>query len=143
MSIKLWEANPSIKKKSNLFNFEKSLSKKFNYKVSKNYKKLFNWSIKNLHLFWSSIWDYTNVKGKKIEKFVFTKEFIKNKFFVNSKLNFAENLLSKNDNSKAITFVSETGYRELRTWKELFFNTSKLIKNRLDKFLNYLFPVFI
>jgi len=127
MSIKLWEANLSTKKKSNLFKFEKFLSKKFNYKGSKNYKKLFNWSIKNLNLFWSSIWDYTNVKGKKIEKFVFTKEFIKNKFFVNSKLNFAENLLSKNDNSKAITFISETGYRELRTWKELFLNTSKLV----------------
>ena len=127
MSQKLWEANLSIKKKSNLFEFEKFLSKKFNYKVSKNYKKLFNWSIKNLHLFWSSIWDYTNVKGKKIDKFFFTKEFIKNKFFVNSKLNFAENLLSKSDNSKAITFISETGYRKVRTWKELYFNTSKLI----------------
>ena len=45
--------------------------------------------------FWSSVWDYTNVKGVKIEKFKYSKEFIKNKFFVNSKLNFAENLLSK------------------------------------------------
>ncbi len=127
MSQKLWEANLSVKKKSNLYKFEKFLSKKFSYKVSKNYKKLFNWSIKNLHLFWSSIWDYTNVKGKKIDKFIFTKEFIKNKFFVNSKLNFAENLISKNDNSKAITFISETGFREIRTWEELYFNTSKFI----------------
>ena len=78
-------------------------------------------------MFWSSIWDYTNVKGKKVEKFIHSKEFIKNKFLVNSKLNFAENLLSKNDNSKAITFVSETGYREVRSWKELYFNASKLI----------------
>jgi len=127
MSQKLWEANLSVKKKSNLFKFEKFLSKKFSYKVSKNYNKLFSWSIKNLNLFWSSIWEYTNVKGKKIEKFIFTKEFIKNKFFVNSKLNFAENLISKKDNSKAITFISETGYREVRSWKELYFNTSKLI----------------
>ena len=127
MPQKLWEANLKVKNRSNLLKFEKFLSKKFNYKVSKNYKKIFNWSIKNLNLFWSSVWDYTNVKGKKNEKFKFTKDFLKNKFFIKSKLNFAENLLSKNDNSKAITFISETCYREVRSWKELRYNTSKLI----------------
>jgi acetoacetyl-CoA synthetase len=127
MSQKLWEAHLSIKNKSNLFKFEKFLSKNFNFKVSKNYNKLFNWSIKNPNLFWSSIWDYANVKGKKVNKFKSSKEFIKNKFLVNSKLNFAENLLSKNDNSKAITFISETGFKEIRSWKDLYLNTSKLV----------------
>ena len=127
MSQKLWEARSSIKNKSNLFKFEKFLSRKFNFKVSKNYNKLFNWSIKNPNLFWSSIWDYANVKGKKVNKFKTSKEFIKNKFLVNSKLNFAENLLSKNDNSKAITFISETGFKEIRSWKDLYLNTSKLV----------------
>jgi acetoacetyl-CoA synthetase len=127
MSQKLWEAHLSIKNKSNLFKFENFISKKFNFKVSKNYNKLFNWSIKNPNLFWSSIWDYANVKGKKVDKFKFSKEFIKNKFLVNSKLNFAENLLSKNDNSKAITFISETGFKEIRSWKDLYLNTSKIV----------------
>ena len=127
MNKKLWEASLSIKKKSNLYKFEKFISKKFNYKPNKNYKKLLNWSINNLYLFWSSIWDYTNVKGEKVEKFKYSKEFIKNKFFVSSKLNFAENLLSKKDNSKAITFISENGYREVRSWKNLSRNASRLI----------------
>ena len=137
MNKKLWEASLSIKKKSNLYKFEKFISKKFNYKSNKNYKKLFNWSINNLYLFWSSIWDYTNVKGNKVEKFKYSKEFIKNKFFVNSKLNFAENLISKKDNSKAITFISENGYREVRSWKNLSCNASRMIhffkKNKISK----------
>ena len=137
MNKKLWEASLSIKKKSNLFKFEKFISKQFNYKTKKNYNKLFNWSINNLGLFWSSIWDYTNVKGEKVEKFKYSKEFIKNKFFVNSKLNFAENLLSKKDNSKAVTFISENGYREVRSWKGLHYKTSKLIhffrENKISK----------
>ncbi len=137
MSKKLWEASLSIKRKSNLFKFEKFISLKFNYKISKNYNNLFNWSINNLDSFWSSIWDFTNVKGKKVEKFAHAKEFIKNKFFVKSKLNFAENLLSKNDNSKAVTFISENGYREIRSWKILNSNTSKLInffkKNKISE----------
>tara|TARA_B100001123_G_scaffold240710_1_gene269255 strand:+ start:4248 stop:6206 length:1959 start_codon:yes stop_codon:yes gene_type:complete len=137
MDIKLWEASLSIKKKSNLFKFEKFISNKFNYNKSRNFKKLLNWSIKNLDLFWSSVWDFTKVKGTKVEKFKFSKEFINNKFLVNSKLNFAENLLSKNDNSKAITFISENGYREIRSWNNLNINISKLVsffkKNNISK----------
>ena len=137
MNKKLWEASLSQKKKSNLFKFESFISKKFKYKPNKNYKKLLNWSINNLYLFWSLIWDFTKVKGNKVEKFTYSKEFIKNKFFVNSNLNFAENLLSKKDNSKAITFISENGYREKRSWKDLNHNTSRLInflkKNNISK----------
>ena len=128
MNKKLWEASLSQKKKSNLFKFESFISKKFKYKPNKKYKKLLNWSINNLYSFWSLIWDFTKVKGNKVDKFIYSKEFIKNKFFVNSKLNFAENLLSKKDNSKAITFISENGYREIRSWKKLNHNTSKLIR---------------
>ena len=128
MSKKLWEATKEAKNNSNLLKYEKFLSKKYNYNVSKKYKKLFNWSIKNKNKFWSSIWSFCNVKGLKKEKFFYSKNFIKNKFLVNSKLNFAENILSKNDNSKAITFISENGFRQEISWKNLNKNTSKIIK---------------
>ena len=127
MEKKLWEASYKQKIKSNLFDFEKLISKKYNKKFKRNYSNILEWSIKNLDLFWSAIWEFTGVKGDKVKKFKFTSEFIKNKFFVNSKLNFAENLLSKDDNSKAITFISETGYREVTSWKELYKNTSNLM----------------
>ena len=42
MPQKLWEANYQTKLKSNLFEFEKFLEKKFNYTPEKNYKKLFS-----------------------------------------------------------------------------------------------------
>ena len=71
MPQKLWEADSQTKLKSNLFEFEKFLSKKFNYKINKNYKKLFDWSIDNTELFWSSVWDYANIKGKKVTKYYF------------------------------------------------------------------------
>ena len=53
-----------IEEKSNLFQFEKFISKRFKYKASKNYKKLFNWSVENLNYFWSSLWIFTKVKEK-------------------------------------------------------------------------------
>ena len=137
MPQKLWEANSQTKSKSNLFEFEKFLAKKFNYTPKKNYKKLYNWTIENPKLFWSSIWEFSNIKGIKNDKFHFPKEIFKSKFLVKSKLNYAENLLSKNDNSKAVTFISENGYREEKSWNELNNNTLKLInffkKNKIKE----------
>jgi len=137
MPQKMWEANSQTKSKSNLFEFEKFLAKKFNYTPKKNYKKLYNWTIENPKLFWSSIWEFSNIKGIKNDKFHFPKEIFKSKFLVKSKLNYAENLLSKNDNSKAVTFISENGYREEKSWNELNNNTLKLInffkKNKIKE----------
>ena len=133
MNKNLWEATSNIKKKSNLYKFEKFLSIKLNYKISKYFPELLKWSIKNKKEFWSSLWSFCKVKGYNSNKFTFKKELIKNKFFQNSKLNFAENLLSKNDNTKAITFISERGYKNIRSWKKLNENVSKFIK-----FLKYI-----
>jgi len=109
MPKKLWEPSKALIKNSNLFDYEKFISKNYQYNFSKNYKKLLNWSLKNPKDFWNSIWEYFEVKGIKTNKFKLTKDLINSKFFVNSKLNFAENLLAKNSNQKAITFVSENG----------------------------------
>ena len=127
MTKKLWEASLMQKKNSILFAFEKYISKKFNNNFNNNYKKILDWSIKNSPEFWSSFWDFTKIKGiksaKKIKK---SKTFYKNLFLPNSKLNFAENLLSKNNKEKAITFISENGFREERSWAELNQDTSNL-----------------
>ena len=128
MNKKLWEASPGIKNNSNLFRYEKFLEKNYKYKPSKKFGKLLKWSIDNFKDFWSSIWDFAGVKGEKKFKFIYSKKLINNKFLVGSKLNFAENLLSKNDKTKAITFISENGFREVRSWKDLNSNTSKIIE---------------
>ena len=128
MTKKLWSATNKVKIDSKLYEFEKFLSKIYYYKITKNYSKLLDWPIKNKEKFWSSIWDYCKVIGYKNYKFKYSNELFKNKFLFNSKLNFGENLLSKKDDSKAITFISENGYREVRSWKKLDYNVSKIIQ---------------
>jgi len=129
MSKKLWEASQRHKKNSNLYNFERFISKKFKKKFNQDYLSILKWSISDSDKFWDAIWDYCNVNGKKKnKKIIKSKIFYKNKFLPKSKLNFSENLLSKNNNDKAITFISENGYREERNWKELNNNVSKIIK---------------
>ncbi len=127
MPKKLWEPSRELIKNSNLFKYEKFVSKNYKYNFSGKYKKLLNWSVKNPKDFWNSIWNYFEIIGAKTDKFKLTKDLINSKFFVNSKLNFAENLLAKNSNQKAITFVSENGYREQKSWKELNIDVKKII----------------
>tara|TARA_Y100000590_G_scaffold54897_1_gene57411 strand:+ start:177 stop:2132 length:1956 start_codon:yes stop_codon:yes gene_type:complete len=127
MTKKLWEAPKSLINNSNLFRYEKFLAKNYNYKFSKKFHKLLQWSINNSSDFWSSIWEFTSIIGNKKNQFKYSKDLINSRFLIGSKLNFAENLLSKNDNTKAITFISENGYKEIKTWKELNINTSKII----------------
>ena len=127
MAKKLWQSSLNQKKNSILFAFENYISKKFNKNFDGNYQKLLDWSIKYSPEFWSSFWDFSKIKGKKSSKKIKeSKIFYKNLFLPNSKLNFAENLLSKNNNEKAITFLSENGFREERTWKKLNDNTNKV-----------------
>ena len=105
MKQKLWEASSIQKKNSLLSNYEQFISKKFKKNFNQKYENILKWSIKNPGNFWSSIWDFSEIKGNKSKlKIKKSKIFYKNKFLPNSKLNFAENLLSKNN--KMRTFSS-------------------------------------
>ena len=129
MTKKLWQASLNQKKNSNLFQFEKYISNKFNIKLNNDFKKILDWSIKYSSDFWSSFWDFAKINGiksnKKIKK---SKIFYKNLFLPGSKLNFANNLLAKNNKEKAATFISENGFREERNWQKLNESTNKLVQ---------------
>ena len=129
----LWKASNELKNKSNLSSFQKFLKKKYNLKFDKNFLDIHKWSVQNSELFWNAIWDYSNVLGEKKSECKFNKQIFKSKFLVNSKLNFAENLLTKRDNSKAITFISENGFKEKISWKNLYNSSSKIINFLIKK----------
>ena len=129
----LWKASNELKNKSNLSSFQKFLKKKYNLKFDKNFLDIHKWSVQNSELFWNAIWDYSNVLGEKRSECKFNKQMFKSKFLVNSKLNFAENLLTKRDNSKAITFISENGFKEKISWKNLYNSSSKIINFLIKK----------
>ena len=134
MTKKLWQASLNQKKNSILFSFEKYISEKFNKNFNSDYQKILDWSIKYAPEFWSSFWDFSKIKGKKSnQKIKKSKIFYKNLFLPNSKLNFAKNLLSRKNNEKAITFISENNFREERTWLKLNENTYKIAKFLKDR----------
>ncbi len=113
-NLKLWSPTNL---ENNLKKFIDSLDGKWNIK---NYEELHKWSINNKDSFWNEIWDFTKIKGlKRGLSFNKKEDFIKAKFFEDSKLNYAENCLSKNDNSEAIISYNEKKVRKVHTWKKL------------------------
>ena len=109
MTKKLWQASLNQKKNSNLFAFEKYISKKFDKKFNNDFQEILDWSIKKSSEFWSSFWDFTEINGtkgrKKIKR---SKIFYKNLFLPGSKLNLANNLLAKNIKKKQQLLLVKT-----------------------------------
>ena len=63
--MRLWKPSSKTTKNSNLFKFEKFISKRFNKDFNVNFKKIHDWSVKNQGDFWSSVWDFSKIKGNK------------------------------------------------------------------------------
>ncbi len=117
----LWKASKDKIEKSKINEFSKLIEKKYNQKFNQNYKSFWEWSVANDEIFWNEYWDFANILGTKgnivIQK---DKKFYKNKFFSNSKLNFAKNLLIKKNNEIAIFSQKENGEEDQITWNELY-----------------------
>ena len=125
----LWKCSDEKLRKSNLFKFENFLKKKYGLNHKNNYEKLWKWTVENSAEFWKSIWEFSNIKGQLGNRLIqFSEIFYKNEFLSDSKLNFTENLLPKNDNSLAATFISENGYKENKTWSDLNIDIIKISK---------------
>ena len=116
----LWRINKEKLKETNLTKYSNFLKKNYKFEGDKDFNKIWRWSIDHPVIFWKSIWDFTKIKGE-MGKNLFKKSdiFFKNRFFPEAKLNYAENLLKKNNNELAIIFKSENGYKNSLSWKNL------------------------
>ena len=127
METYLWKINEKKLNKTNLKKYSDFINKNYKVDANKNFNKIWKWSVDNPKIFWKSIWDFTKVKGDLGN--VLLKEsdiFYKNKFFPDARLNYAENLLKKNNEKKSIIFRSENGYKTVLSWKNLNLNVAQV-----------------
>jgi len=126
-NTELWTASSETIKNSNIKKFSNLIEKKYNINFENNFQKFHKWSVNNLEKFWSEYWDFGEIKGDKGSQIISKdKIFHRNKFFKDSKLNFAENLLSKNNDEIAIHSLKENGEHENISWEQLNINVKKL-----------------
>jgi len=123
----LWKINKKKQKKTNLALYSNFIKKKYKIKAGNDFNKIWKWSVDNPQIFWKSIWNFTKVKGT-LGNTLYKKSniFYKSRFFPDSKLNYAQNLLKKNNEKESIIFKSENGYKTALSWKNLNLNVAQV-----------------
>ena len=127
METYLWNINKNNLNKTNLAKYSDFINR--NYKVNSggDFNKIWRWSVDDPNFFWKSIWEFTKVKGNQGNVILQESDiFYKNRFFPDAKLNYAENLLRKNNEETAIIFKSENGYKNNLSWKNLNSNVAQV-----------------
>ena len=127
MGTYLWKINKKKLNKTNLALYSNFIKKNYKFNSSNDFNKIWKWSVDNPKFFWKSIWDFTKVKGELGNILLQESDiFFKNKFFYDTRLSYAENLLKKNNKDPAIIFKSENGYKTILSWKDLNFNVAQI-----------------
>ena len=123
----LWNPSISSLKSSNIYSFQKKINNKYNLSIN-NYSDLHKWSVDNLDCFWEEIWNFSNITfSEKYSKIKIDEKNIWDvKWFVDSKLNYAENLLRYKNDDIAIYFFGENKLRKTLTFNQLYKDVAKV-----------------
>jgi acetoacetyl-CoA synthetase len=126
-AVLLWQPSPDRVKAANLTAFMKAAEPLAGRKLP-DYSALWRWSVDQPGVFWSLLWSWAGVIGDgpgdvAIEN---PDQMPGARFFPQARLNFAENLLRRNDASDALVFWGEDKVRRRLSWVELNAAVSQL-----------------
>ena len=130
MNNLLWSPKKDFIESTNLANFFNYLDKEHNLKFNYDYNKLWEWSISSPKEFWNILLKYLSIKFYQIDSEIISNdtEIVNQKFFTNTKLNYAENILLSL-NKEPIIFRNEKGYKETLSKQDVL--------NKVRKASNY------
>ena len=127
MTAPLWEPSRERIEQANLTAFMAAVTAEWGTKLT-DYESLWQFSVEQPEKFWSSVWSHCGVIAETRGEVV-----IENldrmpgaRFFPDARLNFAENLLRRRDDSPAIIFRGEDRVRRTLTHKQLYDAVSRL-----------------
>ncbi len=116
----LWTPSEKRKKGSNLHRFMKELEQPDALPL-RSYADILGFSIEKPEAFWSALWDFCGVKAEtRGERALADGDKMPGgRFFPDARLNYAENLLRRNDAEPALIFWGEDQVKISMTWREL------------------------
>jgi acetoacetyl-CoA synthetase len=84
-------------------------------------ERLRQWSVENPSHFWQEVWDLGAVRASRTADSALNDgdRMLGARWFEGARLNFAENLLRRDDDSPALIFVGEDGSRRELSWRRL------------------------
>ena len=121
----LW--SPSAIENSQAWKFMQEVNQKHNLKL-KNFHELYEWSCQSSEHFWDLFLDFSSIIVDKGSSNILKNgaNLLESEWFPDAKLNFAENLLSRRDDSDAVIFWGEDLYKTSLTYNELYAQVANL-----------------
>ncbi|HHY66142.1 MAG TPA: acetoacetate--CoA ligase [Alicyclobacillus sp.] len=116
----LWEGSEVFKHNTNLYRYMQWL-KETQGLTFRSYEELWRWSVSDLDAFWTSIWDFFDIKASKpYTRVLASRSMPGAQWFPGAELNYAEHALRHDsDERPAILFQSEVRPFESVSWKQL------------------------
>lgn len=112
----LWTPSAQARDQSLMMAF----ARRMGFPDSVTYPELYAWSNAQSEQFWSSFWDFADVVGEKGGIILRDgADMEKARFFPEGTLNWAENLLQRDDDALAVIFRDETGRERTLTFSAL------------------------
>ncbi|NLS18032.1 acetoacetate--CoA ligase [Rhizobium sp. P40RR-XXII] len=122
----LWTPSEEFRRQSPMFTFMEQCNRRFGLSMS-DFAGLHAWSIAERESFWTEVWDFCGLKGKRGERALINGDLmLEARFFPDAELNFAENLLSKSGEGDALVFWGEDRVRDRWSWDRLAAMVSRL-----------------
>ncbi len=87
------------------------------------------WSVDDRAAFWGAVWDFCGVVGERGERVLVQGDRMPgSRWFPDARLNFAENLLRRDDETPALIHRDERGRRGVWSWRRLRGEVSRLAR---------------
>ena len=116
----LWTPSQASIDAANMTHFIAQVNANHDLSIS-DYDSLYQWSLDEKEQFWSELWDFCGIIGSKGERILINGEQIESaQWFPDAQLNFAENLLRRQDDETAIFFRAEDQAESRLSYRELY-----------------------
>jgi len=123
----LWRPSPAVISQANLTRFMREVERRHGIPLH-DYWDLDRWAIENRELFWAMMFDFGGVLAESRGDTVIEDgdRMPGARWFPQARLNFAENLLRRRDDTTALVFWGEDKKKRRLSFHELYDNVSRL-----------------
>jgi len=116
----LWTPSQASIDAANLTRFIAQVNRNHALSIG-DYDALYQWSLDEKAAFWSEVWDFCGIIGDKGERILVGADQIETaQWFPDASLNFAENLLRRQDDAPAILFRAEDQVEYSLSYRQLY-----------------------
>ncbi|MFA7282181.1 MAG: acetoacetate--CoA ligase, partial [Sterolibacterium sp.] len=122
----LWQPSAQRIQSAKLSAFKNMVNRQWGLSLN-DYAVLHDWSVNHPEQFWTSVWDFGQVRGERGARVLVDGEKMPGaRWFPDARLNYAENVLRIRTNNDAVVFWGEDKFKQRYTHDEVYRQVARL-----------------